>query len=67
MGLSEQATSVPALSAPRCEVVHAWLTKDVYALLEQEAERRRMHPDALLAMIANDLLLNGLVGALLDR
>lgn len=43
---------VKQLSPPICRVAHAWMTEDAYAKLERAAEKRRMHPDALLGKIA---------------
>lgn len=43
----------------RCHVAHAWLTAAQYERLAREAERRRMHPDALLSALIGDVLDHG--------
>jgi hypothetical protein len=43
--------------APRApHVAHAWLTAEEYRMLELEAQRRRLHPDALAARILASVL-----------
>lgn len=39
------------LSPPRCCVAHAWLSKDVYVLLQRAADLRRIHVDELVRLI----------------
>lgn len=71
MGVNKQTSPTtwpaPDLTPRRCEVTHGWITKEVYAALEAEAQRRRMHTDALTAMILTDIAGNNLIAALLDR
>jgi hypothetical protein len=50
------------LSAPRCRVVHAWLTVELYALLEREADRRGAHVDQLAADMLTHMLLKRVPG-----
>lgn len=45
------------LSAPRCRVAHAWLSSDVYELLEAAAAERGEHPDELAAALLVHMLL----------
>lgn len=63
----EQQPEAKNLSPPRCCVAHAWMVTLTYDLLVIEANARRMHPDALLALMAEELLHGNLVGQLLDR
>lgn len=65
MGQRKEATPAPVLPPRRCRVAHAWLTDPMYADLEAEANRRRLHPDELLARIAESVLENGWIDAVL--
>jgi hypothetical protein len=49
----------------RTHVAHAWLTAFPYAELQAEADRRRLHPDALAARIIEKVLYSGIVDDLL--
>lgn len=52
------APEVPKqLSAPRCRVLHVWLSEEEFAVISKEADRRRQHVDAFAA----ELLLTGVV------
>jgi hypothetical protein len=58
VAISAQAAVKP--TRQRAAVTHAWLSSAAYQLLEQEAARRRVHPDRLAAdilciVIADDL------------
>jgi hypothetical protein len=56
----------PVILTPRrTHVAHAWLTAFPYAELQAEADRRRLHPDALAARILEKVLFGGLVDDLL--
>jgi hypothetical protein len=60
------AAEVPAFVTPRrTHVAHAWLQAVPYAELQAEADRRRLHPDALAARIIEKVLFGGLVDELL--
>lgn len=61
------AASPPDKTSPRAtHVAHAWLTADVYGMLELEATRRRLHPDQLAARILTILLSAYEVGSIVD-
>jgi hypothetical protein len=60
------AAAVPALSARRADVAHAWLRSPVFIELCSEAQRRRVHPDALTAAIVEAVICGGLVDAVLE-
>ena len=61
------AAGTPVIVAPRrTHVAHAWLTAFPFAELQAEADRRRLHPDALAAKILEKVLCRGLVDELLD-
>lgn len=49
----------------RTHVAHAWLMAFPFAELQAEADRRRLHPDALAAKILEKVLCCGLVDDLL--
>lgn len=51
----------------RTHVAHAWMTAFPFAELQAEADRRRLHPDALAARILEKVLCRGMVDELLDR
>ena len=55
--LNEQPHPDKTLSAPRCRVAHAWLTVELYALLEREADRRGTSADGLAADLVTHMLL----------
>ena len=60
------ATGVPVTVSPRrTHVAHAWLTAFPYAELQAEADRRRIHPDALAARILERVLCTGILDELL--
>lgn len=61
------APIAPVLTPRRCHVGHVWMSDAVYLALEAEAQRRRKHPDALLAEIAESIISENLFKALLDR
>lgn len=61
--VAAQAPVVP--TAPRSHVTHAWLTSFVFEELRDEAQRRRLHPDALTAKIVEKAICRGLVDELL--
>lgn len=63
----QPAAAEPDLSPKRSSVAHAWLSSSVYQQLLIEADRRRIHPDALLATIAEKVLINGYVDAIVDH
>lgn len=46
-----------APTPPRCRVAHAWLTAELYALLEREAHRRGTSPDVMCAQLTEHMLL----------
>ena len=50
----------------RTHVVHGWITAFAYDELRAEADRRRMHPDALAARILERALFVGMTHELLD-
>lgn len=50
----------------RSHVTHAWMTSGAFTELTSEAQRRRMHPDALTAAIVDRVIAGGLVDAILD-
>lgn len=54
--MQAQEVATPTLSAPRCRVVHAWLGDDAHAHLQLAADRRRIHPDRLVAMLVESVL-----------
>ncbi len=54
--MQAQEVATPTLSAPRCSVVHAWLNNDVLARLQAAADRRRIHPDQLVASLVEAVL-----------
>lgn len=60
-----EAGSSVIVTPRRTHVAHAWLTEVTYAELQAEADRRRLHPDALVAKILEKLLFAGLVDELL--
>jgi hypothetical protein len=51
----------------RTHVAHCWITAFPYAELQAEADRRRLHPDALAARILEKVLCRGMVDELIDR
>jgi len=53
------------VSAPRCDVAHAWLTTPVYQQLKFEADQYGDHPDRLAAAILTAVLTKGYVDAVL--
>lgn len=56
----------PIIATPRrTHVAHAWLTAFPYAELQAEADRRRLHPDALAARIIEKVLYSGIIDDLL--
>lgn len=55
-GMQAQEAATPKLTAPRCSVVHAWLKNDVLARLQAAADRRRIHPDQLVASLVETVL-----------
>lgn len=55
------------LTPPRCCVAHAWLDREIHDELVLQANRRRMHPDALVAALIDTVLDRRLIPALLDR
>jgi len=59
----EPAEGGPSRSRPN--VAHAWLGGFVFAELEAEAQRRRIHPDRLTAQIVEKAICRGLVDELL--
>jgi len=60
------ATGAPVIVTPRrTHVAHAWMTAFPYEELQAEADRRRLHPDALAAKIIEKVLFAGLVDELL--
>lgn len=65
----DAATSQPPLivTPRRTHVAHAWMMAFPYAELQAEADRRRLHPDALAALILCKVLSRGLVDELIDR
>lgn len=65
MAQHEQAKPAPVLTPRRCRVAHAWLTEAMHADLAAEANRRRLHPDELLARIIESVLENGWIDAVL--
>lgn len=54
--MQAQEVATPTLSAPRCRVVHAWVTDDVLARLQAAADRRRIHPDQLVASLVETVI-----------
>jgi len=62
-----EGTSPVIVTPRRTHVAHAWLTAFPYAELQAEADRRRVHPDALAARILEKVLCRGVVDELLDH
>jgi hypothetical protein len=63
-------TPAPADFAPtpkRNHVMHAWLSAEIAIALEQEAKRRGLHPDALLAEVTTRLVKKRAFRAIVDR
>lgn len=54
-------------SPKRHAVAHAWLTVEQHQALDDEAQRRRMHPDQLLAQVAAIVIDDDWFGTLLDK
>jgi hypothetical protein len=53
-------------SSRLCCVGHVWMSLPEYELLTIEAQRRRMHPDALLAKLTRMVIAADLFRAVLD-
>jgi hypothetical protein len=63
---AEVSGTEKTLSPPLCRVGHAWMTETEYAVLLDNARRRRVHPDRLLAQIAVAVMINGYTDAVLE-
>lgn len=59
------AGSAVIVTPRRAHVAHAWLTAIPYAELQAEADRLRLHPDALAAKILEKVVCCGLIEELL--
>lgn len=55
------------LSPPRHCVMHAWLPQPIAEVIRREAERRRVHPDAAIALVIEALVAKRLLTVYLDR
>lgn len=65
--MSAAAAETTIVPTPRrTHVAHAWLRERPHTLLVEEAERRRMHPDALVAKILEVVLVEDWTATLLD-
>jgi len=51
----------------RTRVAHAWLTAEQHDALKLEADRRRIHPDQLLARVASVVIDDDWFATLLDE
>ena len=63
-------TASPAESSTtpkRNHVVHGWLSAEDYIAIEKQAIARRMHPDALVAMILSKLARKRSFGAIIEN
>jgi hypothetical protein len=67
MDVAPEAAPSKILTPRRTDVAHAWLTSPVYIELVSEAQRQRVHPDRLAAMLIEACVLGGLVDAVLAR
>jgi hypothetical protein len=66
--MGESPSEPPVAKTPRrTHVLHAWLTAVDYAVLHAEADLRRLHPDALAAMILERVIHRGVIDELVDR
>jgi hypothetical protein len=60
-------SSPAAVKAPRgTAVVHAWLLEPTRERLQREAQRLRLHDDALVAKLVEAALLLGIVDRVLE-
>lgn len=65
--MASAAADVQFVSTPRqAHVAHAWLRQMPHALLLGEAEKRGMHPDALVAKIVEVVMIEDWTATLLD-
>lgn len=68
VAMDAPAAKPPVEVTPRAtHVAHAWLTAEEYRMLELEAQRLRVHPDRLVAVIVAEVLWRDDVGLLLER
>jgi len=67
MDVAAEAAPSKLFTPRRTDVAHAWLTSPVYTELASEAQRKRVHPDKLAAMLLEAVILGGLVDAVLSR
>lgn len=51
----------------RFKMAHPWMTREAYARLLIEAERRNLHPDKLAAAVLDAVAGDDLWAAVLDR
>jgi hypothetical protein len=65
--MSTAAAQETLLSPPRTAVAHAWLSTEIYRLLEREANALRMHPDRLAGDLIAAIVGGGLVATVLGR
>lgn len=60
------AIADPVYTERATDVAHAWVRKAVYDELLLEADRRRVHPDQLAALILTAALVLGRVDELIE-
>lgn len=65
--IEASSTEKPVNTTPRAAAVaHAWLTSSAYQRLLEEAQRRRIHPDALAAQLLERVITEDWWATILD-